>query len=210
MHTFEFNGVKLPIFDHEYNTTARNERAVEISIAMWWLSQHGNGRGLEVGNVLSHYFPEVIDDRLITIVDRYEEADCVTNKDIFEINGEYDYIYSISTLEHVRWDPPEQRDLLGAFDAVCHLRNLLKPKGKMLISIPFGSHPGLDFCILNGDVHADRETVMMLGDGLGHTTPQGYWNRHGGTWHQAESIWWERYGKTTPWAEAVWFGEFDA
>lgn len=205
---FEFNGIDLPIFDHEYNTTVLNERAIEIPIAMWWLSQNGTGRGLEVGNVLSHYFPEVYSDR--RIVDRYEDVDdSVENIDVFEIEGEFDYIFAISTIEHVRWDPPERRVLHGAPRAVDHLMSLLSPGGKMLVTVPFGSHPILDAEILCGVIQPVRATVMMRGGGVWHETiASGRWECKGSSWHQAVDIWWEPYGKSTPWAETVWIGEF--
>jgi hypothetical protein len=207
---FEFNGIELPIFDHEYNTTVLNERAVEIPITMWWLAEHSIGRGLEVGNVLEHYFPALIPRR---VVDAYEEAEGVENLDVFEIKGEYDFIFAISTLEHVRWDAPEERELDGAAQAMTHLYQCLAPGGKMLITIPFGSNPGLDYAILSGEWGPGwlkRQTVMMRSGGLWYeTVATGRWECKGSSWHQAESIWWERYGKSTPWADAIWIGEFE-
>ena len=46
----------LQLFDHPYNTTILNERAVEIPVVMAWLYR-GDPLGdvLEVGNVLQHY-----------------------------------------------------------------------------------------------------------------------------------------------------------
>ena len=207
---FVFNGVDLPFFDHPYNTTILNERAVEISIAMHFLNHVTGLRGLEVGNVLRHYFPGAL--RNCRVVDKYEVGDdAVENIDVFAIDGEYDYIFAISTLEHVRWDPPESRSLFGATAAIAHLRSLLAPSGKMLVTVPFGSNPGLDFAILDQKLHTERESVMMRTGGLWHeTTSTGRWECRGSTWHQADSIWWERYGKSTPWADAVWIGEFVA
>jgi hypothetical protein len=56
---------------------------------------------LEIGNVLSHYFPVNHD-----IVDKYEKADGVINQDVvhFYSPKKYDLIVSVSTLEHVGWD----------------------------------------------------------------------------------------------------------
>lgn len=206
--TFTYHGQELPLFDHEYNTTLLNERAVEIPITMHWLAQNSMGRGLEVGNVLEHYFPDLVPRR---IVDAYEEAEGVENIDVFSIMGEYDFIFAISTLEHVRWDAPEERDVNGAMAAIDHLIGRLARGGKMLITVPFGSNPGLDYAIL-ADWLPERakECVMMRGGGLWYeTVATGRWECKGSTWHQADSIWWERYGKSTPWADAVWIGEFE-
>lgn len=208
--TFTYHGQELPLFDHEYNTTLLNERAVEIPILMHWLAQNSMGRGLEVGNVLEHYFPDLVPRR---VVDAYEEAEGVENLDVFDIKGEYDFIFAISTLEHVRWDPPEERDIHGAMLAVTHLYRCLARGGKMLITVPFGSNPGLDYAILSsewGTGWLKRQAVMMRGGGLWYETiTTGRWECKGSTWHQADSIWWERYGKSTPWADAVWIGEFE-
>jgi hypothetical protein len=204
---FVFNNIDLPLWDHPYNTTILNERAIEIPIVMRFLSQISGARGLEVGNVFSHYFPDVLTDR--RIVDKYEKTDGVENIDVFDIRGEYDYIFAISTLEHVRWDPPEERQLDGAGYAIDHLFGLLARGGKMMVTVPFGSNPGLDYGILKGDFKTERETVMMRVGGLWSENPTSHrWECKGSSWHQADSIWWERYGKSTPWADAVWIGEF--
>jgi hypothetical protein len=204
---FLFNGVDLPFYDHEYNSTRTNERAIEIPIAMHWLSEHADGVGLEVGNVLHHYFPDILTDRLV--VDKYEVEDHVVNIDVMKISGIFDYIFTVSTLEHVGWDEPEERKLHGAMNALDHLFNHLAPGGQMLVSIPFGSNPALDYAILSGcGPHPYRETVMMRDGGLWVENAAGGWWRRGGTWCQSDSIQWEPYGKSTPWAETVWFGEY--
>jgi hypothetical protein len=206
---FEFNGVELPFFDHEYNTTRLNERAVEIPITMWWLNEHAEGAGLEVGNVLHHYFPDILAER--RVVDKYEKDARAENIDVFDIKGSFDYIFTISTLEHVGWDgdAPEQRRLHGASRALEYLYSLLAPAGQMLVSIPFGSNPALDYSILSGcPPIPHRETVMMRTGGVWFENKQHGWSCHGGTWVQAPDIRWERYGKSTPWAETVWFGEY--
>src|SRR5690606_34112160 len=120
---FRFQGAEHDGFDHPYNTTILNERAVEIPVVLDWLP--GKGRGLEVGNVLGHYG---VKGR--RVVDLYEQADGVENLDLFDIEGHFDWIVSISTLEHVRWDT-EPRDPNGAVEAIGHLRSLLSPGGRM-------------------------------------------------------------------------------
>lgn len=209
---FVFHGTDLPLFDHDYNTTLMNERAVEIPILMDWLSRNDleEGSCLEVGNVFAHYFPEIATNR--RIVDAYEEAEDVENIDVFAVRGSYDCIFAISTLEHVRWDPPEERQLHGAANAISHLHGLLSDGGKMLITIPFGSNPGLDYAILAGGMLPPlaRQGVMLRSGGVWHMTgATGRWECRGSEWYQADSIWWERYGRTTPWADAVWVGEFE-
>lgn len=183
--TFDHWDTEHTYFDDPYNNTRRNERAVEIPIALGYA---GPGHGLEVGNVLGHY--GVFGHR---VVDRYEPANGVEPLDVFDITGRYDWIIAISTLEHVRWDPPEEQDPTGAIAALRHLESLLAPAGKMLVTIPFGHNPALDDLILSGDSGATRECTLI---------------RHDDGWIQTARVHWEPYGKTTIWAESVWIGEW--
>lgn len=184
--TFTHWGVEHAYYDAEYNTTRLNERAVEVPIAMAFVNPHQVG--LEAGNVLSHY--GCLGHR---IVDRYEQHPYVDNVDVFDIAGEYDWIVSISTLEHVRWDPPEPREPEGALRALRHLEGLLKPGGRMLVTIPLGHHAYLDPVLMAGQSGATRACTMA---------------RDGDGWRQTDDLQWEPYGKTTIWAESVWIGEW--
>lgn len=93
---------------------------------------------LEVGNVLSHYFPVNHD-----IVDKYEKADGVINQDVIDFypSKRYDLIISISTLEHVGWDENLRdhkilRDPMKVLHAIENLKRLLAPEGKWLSPYP--------------------------------------------------------------------------
>lgn len=180
--TFTYWGDELDYFDHLHNTTRLNERAVEVPIASRFV---GPGDGLEVGNVLSNYRP--ITHR---VVDRYDPA--VENLDVFDITGRYDWIVAISTIEHVRWDEdPKHPD--GAGDALRHLIGLLKPQGRMLVTVPFGWQPFLDSEILDGKFDLTRECSLV---------------RDGDGWVQTEQVEHRRYAATTAWAESVWVAEW--
>ena len=182
--TFTYRGVDLDYFDHPYNNTRRNERAVELAVAFHWL--HGRrGKGLEVGNVLSHYGP--IGHR---VVDLNEKADGVENLDVFAIDGGYDWIVSVSTVEHVGRDAEDRDDAL-AVAAVYHLESLLKPDGAMLITVPGGYNATLDSALPSiGAAH--QATYARDGDG----------------WYRTERLTFLPYGSTTEWAESVWIGEW--
>lgn len=181
--TFTYWGTVLDYFEHPYNTTGLNERAVEIPIVREWLP---DGDGLELGNVLGHYQP--VTHR---VVDRHERG--VENVDVFDLTGQYDWVLSVSTIEHVRWDPPEQPDPHGAIRALRHLESLVKPGGQMLATVPLGHHPHLDELLMSGQTGASRACTLI---------------RHGRGWRQTHSLTWEPYGKTTKWAESVWIGEW--
>lgn len=195
------NGTTLPEFDHPYNTTALNERAVELAMAQRFLLTRrmaGMGNVLEVGNVLGHYndrsdFP--VPKR--RVVDRFEVAPGVENIDVFDIEGTYDTIISISTIEHVGVD--DGRDMPRAAGwAIYHLRSLLAPKGRFFCTFPTGWNAALD-------------AALDLGSIASRSTSSTYMVRSGEDWVEVPSS--ERtaprpYGQTQPWAEAVWIGEF--
>ncbi|MCP9447306.1 MAG: class I SAM-dependent methyltransferase [Nitrospira sp.] len=132
---FRFNGKEYEYFYHPYNKTWKNERGIEIPIFREILLSHHGKRILEVGNVLSHYFPVRHD-----VVDKYEVSSGVINQDIIEFvpREKYDLIVSISTLEHVGWDeqPQAPPKLLRAIE---HVRSTcLAPGGMLVASLPVG------------------------------------------------------------------------
>lgn len=195
---FTYQNRDLVGVDAPYNNTSLNERAVELAIALDWLEDFANtktGKGLEVGNVLAHYpafvgqVPGVADRR---IVDFYEKSPGVENIDVFDIKGKFDWIVSISTLEHVGWDT-EPRDPDAAQRAVEHLRSLLKAKGQMLVTVPAGYHPTFDAFLKTG-AGATRDCTMVR-------------DKVGG-WKQSKARTFKPYGATTPWAESIWVGEY--
>jgi len=146
--SFTFRGKRYRHFWHRYNATWRNERAVEIPIALDFIRAARGGSILEVGNVLSHYVPVWHE-----VVDKYEKAAGVQNEDIcdFRPGRKYDLILSISTLEHVGFDegPTDETKVLRAFK---NLRCLLAPNGKLVATIPLGYNPALDRLIEEGSI----------------------------------------------------------
>lgn len=191
-HYLDPDGEWARIYDHPYNATALNERGVELAEAAVVIgSWEADGTVLEVGNVLSHY-PDL--DGLVgprRIVDRFEVAPGVENIDVFDIRGTFDYIVSISTLEHVGVDDG-RNDPESARDALSFLRSLLNEDGEMFVTFPYGWNRALD----------------ASADSLGATWSAA-WHRDGfGGWvpmHAGET---PGYGVTQPWAEAVWVGTF--
>lgn len=178
---FTYKRRRLDYFDHEYNDTRQNERAVEVAVALDWLPTEG--RGLEVGNVLGHY--GVTGHR---VVDLTEEAPGVDNLDVFQIHGRYDWIVSISTVEHVGWDVTP-RDPDAAARAIDYLTGLLAPGGRMLITVPGGYHPPLD------------DHLATLNNGCTYV-------RNGDGWKRTNKPTFLPYGASTRWAESVWIGEW--
>jgi SAM-dependent methyltransferase len=173
-------GSMLGLVDEPYNTTILNERAVELAVVFDWLP--GKGAGLEVGNVLGHY--GVTGHR---VVDLYERASGVDNVDVFDVHDSFDWVVSVSTVEHVGWDVG--RSPFAAADAIHHLRGLLNPGGRLLVTIPLGWNPPLDAALpLGASTHA-------------------CYRRAGDSWVECDlpdrPV---RYGPA--WANAVWVGEW--
>jgi len=145
--SFAVAGHVYPQFVHPYNSTWRNERAVEVPLAIAAVARARSGRILEIGNVLSHYTLVEHD-----IVDKFEAAPGVRNVDVLEVppDGSYDLVVSISTLEHVGWDDlPRNPSRLDA--AVHHLRTLLAPGGCALVTLPLGYNNHLDALLATDD-----------------------------------------------------------
>jgi len=144
--SFTFQKESYRYFYHKYNVTWRNERAVEIPIVRRTVRKYEGKNILEVGNVLSHYFPVKHD-----IVDKYEKAKNVITQDIADFHPakKYDLIVSISTLEHVGWDENQSdHKILNAPDKVLrvieNLKGLLALEGTLVITLPLGYNPCLD------------------------------------------------------------------
>jgi len=144
--TFECLGETYRYFTHPYNATWRNERAVEIPIALRFLAHNRGQRVLEVGNVLSYYTSEV--DAWpadYDVVDKYECSPGVQNIDFLSMSPRepYDALLSISTFEHIGWDETP-RDPAKVVRALAHLARVVRNRERVLLTFPLGYHPQLD------------------------------------------------------------------
>lgn len=154
---FRYADQDLPYLYHPYNATWRNERAIEVPIALAELGRAKGARVLEVGNVLSHYAAVAHD-----IVDLYESAgDRVRNVDIadFRPDRPYDLVLCISTIEHVGRDEKESAPE-KSLRALANLRNhCLSPKGRLLLTFPLGYNSAIDRAIARDEIPFDRRTL---------------------------------------------------
>ncbi len=134
---FRFQNKLFSYFCHRYNATWKNERAVEIPIALSFLAAYRGKDILEFGNVLSHY---INTDHVV--VDKYEKAPGVFNLDVVSLNlqQKFDLIIGVSTLEHVGWDEA-LREPLKVLKAIRVLQQHLKPTGKLILTFPVGYNP---------------------------------------------------------------------
>jgi hypothetical protein len=157
--TFLFQNRSHAYFYNFYNITWKNERTIEVPIVWSYVEQCRGKRVLEVGNVLSWYFPIHHE-----VLDKYEIADGVINEDIvdFKPPEKYDLIVSISTLEHVGWDETP-RQPQKVFQAVEHLKTLLAPNGKLIITVPLGYNTALDGFIKSEQLRFTTQVFMKRG-----------------------------------------------
>lgn len=152
---FSFQGETYSYFNHPYNTAG--ERTVEVPIAKKLLDEYIDRQILEVGNVLSHYYPVHHN-----IVDKYEVVNGVINEDIIDFDPprKYDLILCISTLEHIGHDEGYPRDDRKAVYAYDHIKKLLAHNGKLFITWPLGWNQYLDNSLRNQRLNFDSVAFL--------------------------------------------------
>lgn len=156
--SFDLWGKDTKYFLHKYNTTWRNERAVELAAATAFLAENQGGPFLEFGNVLQHYGfrqPDVV-------VDLYEKGPRITNVDIVDFASEkkFKVMVSISTIEHVGWDE-RPRSAEKTAMALDRLVSHLTSDGKLFITAPTGHNPYLDAMIRDGVPNVERQVFYV-------------------------------------------------
>jgi len=137
---FLFQGKIYHYLYHRYGEAWNSERTVEVPIVQEVVQQYHGRKVLEVGNVLSHYFPVCH-----TVLDKYEKVPGVINEDVVDFRppDSYDLIVSISTLEHVGYDE-SPRDDSKFWRAIENLKRLLARDGVMIITLPIGYNRNVD------------------------------------------------------------------
>jgi len=191
MWRFEFDGRRYRYVFHPYVTTIHSERIVEIPIVSRELKRQGSRRVLEVGNVLYHYFPCTH-----TVVDKFEESPHCLNLDILDYHPDtsYDFIFSISTVEHVGLNALEQSPEKSVL-ALQHMRTLLAPGGRMVVTIPWGYNPVLDRYLFSDECLFNALKFMR------RVSRKNVWVQA-----EADSVQTARYGEPYPFANALVIG----
>ncbi len=157
---FTFLEKRYPYFINSYHDSWINERCIEIPIFKSVIDTHiSQGHSiLEIGCVMKHY----VDNAFWVIVDKYETYPGVINEDIVSYSNQkkFDFIFSISTLEHVGFDenPKDPKKILAAFDQIT--KQLLASQGVLMCSVPLGYNEFLDNCVLNKLIPFDDIVVM--------------------------------------------------
>lgn len=186
--TIRWWGEPLIIVDEEENTTALNERGVELAVVGEFLGAvadliEDDGRSphdssLEVGGVLGAY----VDETPWAVVESLGA--------LVEASGDRDWIVAISIAHHL-----PVPDVDSAVAVIELLRSKLTTEGKLIVTAPLGYHEAWDQLILVRGSGAVRECTFVRDDD--------------GRWVQTEEIEFRPYGATNPWADAVWIAEFE-
>jgi hypothetical protein len=158
---FVLGGRRYRYLWHPYMSTWLTERAVEVPVVWSRVRKADPASTLEIGNVLSHYFPAAH-----TVVDKYEEAPGVINEDALEFDDgrRYDLIVSVSTLEHVGYDE-QPKDAAKGLRAIEHLRELLTDSGELWFTIPKDWNPELDRHLADGRIRgAERRCLKLISE----------------------------------------------
>jgi len=157
--TFTFQNRTYKYFYHLYNRTVASERIIEIPIARELLNRYKKKKILEVGNVLSHYFPIKHD-----VLDKYENAPRMINEDVVSFkpdrNKKYDLIISISTMEHVGYSYGEKKDSTKFLKGVKNLKKYLAKGGKLIATFPVFYNPYIDKLIKTKKMPFDEKYYM--------------------------------------------------
>jgi hypothetical protein len=133
--SFILQGKSFDYFDHPYNCTRVNERAVEVAVGLALAQQAGNplvGAILEVGAVLPHYRPGWPCDGH-TCIDLMEAYPGVIQADVltWQPAGVFDLILCISTLDHLQ-------NADEVYTALARMQGWLAPGGLMVVTLPYG------------------------------------------------------------------------
>lgn len=92
---------------HTYNNFATTERCIEIPIIEYFLDRNKCEEILEIGNVSNYYYSRFYERiKQIDVVDKIESGAGIITCDIahFTPHKKYDFIFSISTFEHMDSD----------------------------------------------------------------------------------------------------------
>lgn len=191
--TFVFDGETFQYFYAKYNITWVTERVLEVPIGLRLLEVAGAENTLEVGNVLGHYIPVQH-----TILDKFERGEKIINEDIVTFNPgrTYDLIVSISTFEHIGYEDDGEPDAEKIRNAIAACQRLLSPKGRLIITAPFGYNPYMDRYLAEERIKPHRAWFFEKTNKLD-------WNET-----TKEAALKRKYAKPYPFANAIMVAEF--
>ncbi len=156
VNKLKIDSKEYPYLFHTYNNMGLTERSVEIPIVYHYLNTLKISNVLEVGNVTNYYqsyFENTFPNK--TVVDKIEHYYNIITSDIadYKSDKKFDFIFSISTFEHMDSDlgrnpdyKPDSSKLCSvAADNIAYCYNdLLAEGGTMALTAPMGYTPEWD------------------------------------------------------------------
>ena len=158
---FQYRGRWFRLFEHECNCGWRDglmtERAVELSIADWWLKRHAREGVVEVGAVTPYYWR----NRVKTVIDPSDRHSAVTHRtSLFNFDFAGRTVLSISTVEHVGAGE-YGLEALRTEDCTAALRLFVEQSKSCLITFPTGYAPALDAFVMSPEFKALQEALSL-------------------------------------------------
>lgn len=151
VNSFQYleHGLHYQMFTHNYNCgypgSVRTERAIELSLADYWLLHTGDA--CEIGAVTPYYWP----GRIRHIIDPCDQHHQVTDKgSLFDYNFDGKNVLSISTIEHVGMHDYGLSETNSAVDAIIKITNECS---SCLLTLPIGWNKELDEFLLTTNKH---------------------------------------------------------
>jgi len=146
----KIGSIELEYFYHEYNNTSRNERKIEIPLALKFLDIVNN-QCIEIGCVTPYYKNNVSHK----VIDLYDEHPKATHIDALDYNYSGHNCLSISTIEHfgeIYNDPQNIGKYLDKELGYKGLIKIIENANKYLISFPLGLNRNLEESIKNSNL----------------------------------------------------------
>jgi len=130
---------------------------VEVLISKKVLDKYEGKNVLEIGNVLNTYF-----SCKHTVLDKHEIYPGIINKNVanYNTNKRFDFIISVSTLEHVGFSIGEKNEPGKFQKSIYNLIRLLRSDGLFFITLPMFYSEKIDTLIINDKMVFQEEYFM--------------------------------------------------
>ena len=138
-------------------------------MALWFYKQNKHDTVLEIGNVMHQL---LVIPKGYDVLDKYEIGKKIINEDAvsFKSNKRYDMILSVSTIEHIGFDE-EDKDPNKPVATIRNIKKLLKPTGRIFITVPLRYNPAIDKMI------REQSFKFMRSYFLKRVSYWGYWKQ---------------------------------